>query len=84
MNHIQNTPFFKAKNHDKINFFTSYGKIDSSNNESKLEDMSVAKAQDVLIKNIISPKEAMQTLENLEKLKEAHVIFEERNAEELP
>ena len=26
----------------------------------------------------------MQTLKNLEKLKEAHVIFEERNAEELP
>jgi hypothetical protein len=88
VNNIQNTPFFKAKNHDKINFFASYGKIDSSNNESfsmiKEEAMSVSKAKDALIKNIILPKEAMQTLENLEKLKEAHAIFEERNYEELP
>ena len=88
MSIAQITPFFKAKNHDKINFFASYGKIDSSNNETfsmiKEESMSVSKAKDTLIKNIILPKEAMQTLENLEKLKEAHVIFEERNAEELP
>lgn len=88
MNHTLLTPFFKAKNHDKINFCASYGKIDSSNNESfsmiKEESMSVSKAKDALIKNIILPKEAMQTLKNLEKLKEAHVIFTERNAEKLP
>ena len=39
-------PFFKAKNHDKINFCASYDKIDSSNNESfsmiKEEAMSVS------------------------------------------
>lgn len=50
----------------------------------KEESMSVSKAKDALIKNIILPKEAMQTLKNLEKLKEAHVIFTERNAEKLP
>ena len=52
MNHTQNLPFFKAKNHNKINFLSTYAKIDSSNNESfnmnQQEAMSVSKAKDAL------------------------------------
>ena len=34
MNHTQILPFFKAKNHNKLNFLSTYAKIDLSNNES--------------------------------------------------
>jgi hypothetical protein len=93
MNHTQNLPFskdlfFKAKNH-KINFLSNHAKIDSSNNElcsmNKQEAMSVSKAKEVVLKNLLAPKEAMQILANLEVLKEAHVIFSYRNGiKELP
>lgn len=89
MNHTQILPFFKAKNHNKINFLESYAKIDSSINESysmnKQEAKSVSKAKEAVLKNILAPKEAMQILANLEVLKEAHVIFSYRNGiKELP
>ena len=81
MNHTQNLPFFKAKNHNKINFLSTYAKIDSSNNESfnmnQQEAMSVARAKDAL--TIISPKESLQALANFETLKAALKLYFQRN-----
>ena len=81
MNHTQNLPFFKAKNHNKINFLSTYAKIDSSNNESfnmnQQETMSVARAKDAL--TIISPKESLQALANFEALKAALKLYFQRN-----
>jgi hypothetical protein len=81
MNHTQILPFFKAKNHNKINFLSTYAKIDSSNNESfnmnQQEAMSVARAKDAL--TIISPKESLQVLANLETLKAALKLYFQRN-----
>jgi hypothetical protein len=81
MNHTQILPFFKAKNHNKINFLESYAKIDSSNNESfnmnQQEAMSVARAKDAL--TIISPKESLQALANFETLKAALKLYFQRN-----
>jgi hypothetical protein len=83
MNHTQNLPFFKAKNHNKINFLSTYAKIDSSNNESfnmnQQEAMSVARAKDALTTNIISPKESLQALTNFETLKDALMLYFQRN-----
>ena len=81
MNHTRNLPFFKAKNHNKINFLESYVKIDSSNNESfnmnQQEAISVARAKDAL--TIISPKESLQALANFETLKVALKLYFQRN-----
>ena len=81
MNHTQNLPFFKAKNHNKINFLSTYAKIDSSNNESfnmnQQEAISVARAKDAL--TIISPKESLQALANFEALKAALKLYFQRN-----
>ena len=81
MNHTQNLPFFKAKNHNKINFLSTYAKIDSSNDESfnmnQQETMSVARAKDAL--TIISPKESLQALSNFETLKNALTLYFQRN-----
>ena len=81
MNHTQILPFFKAKNHNKINFLSTYVKIDSSNNESfnmnQQEAISVARAKDAL--TIISPKESLQALANLETLKAALKLYFQRN-----
>ena len=85
MNHTQILPFFKAKNHNKINFLSTYAKIDSSNNESfnmnQQEAMSIARAKDAL--TIISPKESLQALANFETLKAAlRLYFQRNNTEE--
>ena len=81
MDHTQILPFFKAKNHNKINFLPTYVKIDSSNNESfnmnQQETMSVARAKDAL--TIISPKESLQALANFETLKAALKLYFQRN-----
>ena len=81
MNHTQNLPFFKAKNHNKINFLSTYAKIDSSNNESfnmnQQEAMSVARAKDAL--TIISPSMSLQALANFETLKAALKLYFQRN-----
>ena len=79
--YTQILPFFKAKNHNKINFLSTYVKIDSSNNESfnmnQQETMSVARAKDAL--TIISPKESLQALVNFETLKAALKLYFQRN-----
>ena len=96
MNHTQNLPFskdlfFKVKNHEKINNSINHAIIDSSNNElpkenmNQLEVISVAKAKEVIFKNLLAPKEVMQVYSNLEALKEATHNFEQRNtSEQLP
>lgn len=75
--------FSKVKNHEKINNLVNYGIIESSHEllEStmpSLEEISVAKAKEALRQILISPKEALQVLKNLESKKEAIRIFEER------
>ena len=83
MDHTQILPFFKAKNHNKINFLSTYVKIDSSNNESfnmnQQEAASVSKAKEALTTNIISPKESLQALANFETLKAALKLYFQRN-----
>ena len=81
MNHTQILPFFKAKNHNKLNFLSTYAKIDSSNNESfnmnQQEAISLSKAKEAL--TIISPKESLQALANFETLKVALKLYFQRN-----
>ncbi len=72
------------KNHDKITSQNSYGIIDKryqllESTMPSLEDTCVAKAKEALRQMLISPKEALQVLKNLESKKEAIRIFEERN-----
>ena len=71
------------KNHDKITNQISYGIIDKRYHNyeptmATLEEISVTKAQEALRQILISPKEALQILKNLEAKKEAIRISEER------
>ncbi len=85
MQNISTLPLCQdGKNHDKITNQNNYGIIDKRyhNCEStmpSLEEISVTKAKEALTKLLISPKEALQVLKNLESKKEAIRIFEERN-----
>ena len=67
---------FQASNHTDINSVL--------NNSSVLEEISVSKAKETLTKNLLTPREVMQVLSNLEAAKEATEIFNERKATELP
>jgi hypothetical protein len=67
---------FGASNHTDINSVF--------NSPSSLEYFSVAKAKEVLTKNLLAPREAMQVLSNLEAAQEANKIFNERKATESP
>jgi hypothetical protein len=66
----------QASNHTNIN--------PTFNIPSSLEKLSVSKAKEVLTKNLLAPREAMQVLSNLEAAKEAAEIFNERNNVKLP
>lgn len=85
MQNISTLPLCQGgKNHDKITNQNSYGIIDkryqlSESTMPTLEDTCVAKAREALRQMLISPKEALQVLKNLESKKEAIRIFEERN-----
>ena len=67
---------FGASNHTNIN--------PTFNIPSSLEELSVSKAKEALTKNLLTPREAMQVLSNLEAAKEATEIFNERNNVKLP
>ena len=67
---------FGVKNHTNIN--------PTFNIPSSLEELSVSKAKEVLTKNLLAPREAMQVLSNLEAAKEATEIFNQRNNVKLP
>jgi hypothetical protein len=85
MQNISTLPLCQGgKNHDKITNQNSYGIIDKryqllESTMPSLEDTCVAKAKEALRQMLISPKEALQVLKNLESKKEAIKIFEERN-----
>ena len=76
------------KNHDKITNSVSHGKMELVTHHHyeptmpSLEDISVAKAKEALRQILISPKEALQILKNLEAKKEAIRISEERKQSE--
>jgi len=75
------------KNRKNINNIASYGIIDESHQllESTmptLEEISIAKAKEALRQILISPKQALQILKNLEAKKEAIRISEERKQSE--
>ncbi len=75
------------KNHDKITNQISYGIIDKRyhNCEStmlSLEDISVEKAKEALKKGLFGTKEAVQVFTNLEQLRKAVKIFNERQRKE--
>jgi hypothetical protein len=79
------------KNYENSNNLVSYGIIDESHQLSEvtmqsLEDISVAKAKEYLRKMLLPKKEAVQVFSNLEQLREAIKISNERNmlAEQLP
>jgi hypothetical protein len=67
---------FGASNHTDINSVF--------NSVSSLEDFSVAKAKEALRKMLLPTKEAVQVFSNLEQLREAVKIYNERKATELP
>ena len=65
---------FGAKNHTNINSVF--------NSASSLEEVSVAKARETLRKMLLPTKEAVQVFSNLEQLREAVRIFNERKPKE--
>jgi hypothetical protein len=88
MQNISTLPLCQGgKNHDKITSQNSYGIIDKryqllESTMPSLEDTCVAKAREALRQMLISPKEALQILKNLEAKKEAIRISEERKQSE--
>ena len=79
--------YSESQNHDKITNQISYGIIDKRYHNyeptmASLEEISVTKAQEALRQILISPKEALQILKNLEAKKEAIRISEERKQSE--
>lgn len=75
------------KNRKNINNLASYGMIDESHQllEStmlSLEDISVEKAKEALKKGLFGTKEAVQVFSNLEQLRKAVKIFNERKSKE--
>lgn len=75
------------KNRKNINNLASYGIIDESHQllEStmlSLEDISVERAKEALKKGLFGTKEAVQVFTNLEQLRKAVKIFNERKSKE--
>lgn len=68
----------QIENHEKINFSLNHDTIVSDT--KSLEAMSVDKAKEALLSKVISPKESMQLLSNMETLKEALLIQLERSS----
>ncbi len=82
--------YLESKNHEKINNSVNHGRIELISHElldstmPSLEEISVAKAKEALIKNLLMPREAMQVFSNLESAREANEIFKQRSAQALP
>ena len=82
--------FLESKNHEKINNSVKHGRIElitHDNCEStmpSLEEISVVKAKKALSKMLLSSKEAVQVFSNLEQLRQAVKISNERQATKLP
>ena len=75
-----------GKNHEKINNSVKHGTIEpvtfKLSTVSGLEELSVAKAKEVLRKMLLPTKEAVQVFSNLEQLREAVKIYNERTPKE--
>lgn len=82
--------YSESKNHEKINNLVKHGRIElitHDNCEStmpSLEEISVVKAKKALSKMLLSSKEAVQVFSNLEQLRQAVKISNERQATKLP
>ena len=82
--------FSKSKNHKKANNPVNHGRIELRSHELSgekvqgLEEISVVKAKEALIKNLLTPREAIQVFSNLESAREANEIFKQRSAQALP
>jgi hypothetical protein len=82
--------YSESKNHDKINNSVKHGTIElisHDNYEStmpSLEEISFAKAKEYLKKMLLPTKEAVQVFSNLEQLRQAVKISNERQVAKLP
>jgi hypothetical protein len=82
--------FSKSKNYKKANNPVNHSRIElishelSEQNIQGLEELSIAKAKEVLTKNLLTPREVMQVFANLEAAREANEIFKQRSAQALP
>lgn len=82
--------YSESKNHEKINNSVKHGIIDLISHDNcestmpSLEEISVAKAKKLLQKMLLPTKEAAQVFSNLEQLRQAVKISNERQATKLP
>ena len=82
--------FSKLKNYKKANDLVNHSRIDlrshelSEENIQNLEEISVAKAIETLKKILLPTKEAVQVFSNLEQLRQAVKISNERQVAKLP
>lgn len=80
----------KSKNHEKINDLINHGTIELGSHDNyestmpSLEEISVIKAKKALRKMLLSSKEAVQVFSNLEQLRQAVKISNERQVAKLP
>ena len=89
---LRQESFLESRNHEKINALINHGTIELRSHEllesamPSLEEISVAKAKEYLRKMLLSTKEGVQVFANLEQLREAVKISNERNtlADQLP
>ena len=87
---LRQESFLESKNHEKINNSVKHGTIELisykllDSTMPSLEEISVAKAKEALIKNLLMPREAMQVFSNLEAAREANEIFKQRSVQALP
>lgn len=87
---LRQESFLESKNHDKISNSINHGTIKLISHEllestmPSLEEISVAKAKKRLQKMLLPRKEATQVFSNLEQLRQAVKISNERQAIKLP
>jgi hypothetical protein len=82
--------YSESKNHEKINNLINHGTIELGSHEllestmPTLEEISIAKAKKVLRQMLLPTKEAVQVFSNLEQLRQAVKISNERQVAKLP
>jgi len=87
---LRQESFLESRNHDKINNSISYGTIKLISHDNykstmpSLEEISIAKAKEYLKKMLLPQKEAAQVFSNLEQLRQAVKISNERQVAKLP
>jgi hypothetical protein len=87
---LRQESFLKSKNHEKINNSVKHGTIELESHDNyestmpSLEEISVIKAKKALSQMLLSSKEAVQVFSNLEQLRQAVKISNERQVAKLP